>query len=348
MIKRTLHFSNPAYLSLKDSQLMIDLPHLKVLGEKESKKSVPIEDIGIILLDHQQITITHGCIAALLYNNAAIITCDNSHHPTGMMLPIDGHDIQSERFRHQIDASQPLKKQLWQQTIQAKILNQAAVLADRGIEYENMLYWAKSVRSGDPDNYEGRAAAYYWKNVFPKKVDFFRCREGDPPNNLLNYGYAILRAIVARGLVCSGLLPTLGIHHRNKYNAYCLADDIMEPYRPYVDQIVLRIIDNGENFLELGSSIKMQLLNIATVDVQFERGKSPLMVGLQTTTSSLAKCYELSARKIIYPLMKDFDSKRSIKYKSMATDFLSLAAESDIDYNKTISDDKDLPVNECD
>ena len=315
MIKRTLHFSNPAYLSLQKDQLNIDLPHLKTLGEKESKKSVPIEDVGIVILDHQQITITHGCIAALLANNAAIITCNHSHLPTGMMLPIDGHDIQSERFRYQIDASQPLKKQLWQQTVQYKILNQAAVLFDRGIPCDNMVYWARSVRSGDPDNYEARAAAYYWKNVFPKKVDFFRGREGDPPNNLLNYGYAILRAIVARGLVSSGLLPTLGIHHRNKYNAYCLADDIMEPYRPYVDQIVLRIIDNGENFLELGTSIKTQLLSIATVDVQFEKGKSPLMVGLTSTTSSLARCYEGSSRRINYPLMKNFEAKRLNTYK---------------------------------
>ncbi|MFD2286886.1 type II CRISPR-associated endonuclease Cas1 [Pedobacter petrophilus] len=314
MIKRTLHFSNPAYLSLQQDQLVIDLPHLKILGEKESKKKVPIEDIGIILLDHQQITITHGCIAALLDNNAALITCNSGHLPTGMMLPIDGHDIQSERFRHQINASQPLKKQLWQQTTQAKILNQAAILSDRGIPCENMVHWAKSVKSGDPDNYEGRAAAYYWKNVFPKKIEFFRGREGDPPNNLLNYGYAILRAIVARGLVCSGLLPTLGIHHRNKYNAYCLADDIMEPYRPYVDQIVLGIIDRGENFLELGTSIKMQLLGIATVDVQFERGTSPLMVGLQSTTSSLARCYEGITRKINYPLMKNFDTRRPFNY----------------------------------
>lgn len=316
MIKRTLHFSNPAYLSLHQNQLSIDLPHLKVLGEKESKKSIPIEDIGIIILDNQQITITHGCIAALLENNAAIITCNQSRHPTGMMLPIDGHNTQSERFRYQIDASQPLKKQLWQQTVQAKILNQAAILFNRNIACENMVYWAKSVRSGDPDNYEGRAAAYYWKSVFPKKLDFFRGREGDPPNNLLNYGYAILRAIVARGLVCSGLLPTLGIHHRNKYNAYCLADDIMEPYRPYVDEIVLGIIDRGENFLELGTEIKTQLLGIATVDVQFEKSTSPLMVGLQSTTSSLAKCYEGTIRRINYPIMKNFETKRNFNYKN--------------------------------
>lgn len=303
MIKRTLHFSNPAYLSLKDRQLQIDLPNLKTLGEKESKKQVPIEDIGIILLDHQQITITHGCIAALLEKNAAIITCNHSHLPTGMLLPFDGHNTQSETFRYQIEATQPLKKQLWQQTIQAKIANQAAVLAQRGIAHDNMLHWVKQVKSGDPENYEGRAAAYYWKNVFPKKIEFFRGREGDPPNNLLNYGYAILRAIVARGLVCSGLLPTLGIHHRNKYNAYCLADDIMEPYRPYVDEIVLGIIDRGENFLELGTAIKTQLLSIATVDVKFDKTTSPLMVGLQSTTASLAKCYQGKSRKISYPLI---------------------------------------------
>jgi CRISPR-associated protein Cas1 len=303
MIKRTLHFGNPAYLSKLNEQLQIELPHLKALGEKESKKTVAIEDIGIVILDHQQITITHACIAALLQNNAAIITCDDTHHPTGMMLPLEGNNTQSEYFRWQIEASQPLKKQLWQQTIQAKIINQAALLQKRGIEVDNMLHWAKNVRSGDPDNYEGRAAAYYWKYIFPKKLEFFRGREGNPPNNLLNYGYAILRAIVARGLVSSGLLPTLGIHHRNKYNAYCLADDIMEPYRPCVDIIVLDIIDNGENFMELSSSIKTQLLAVASMDLKFGSERSPLMVGVQKTTSSLAKCYEGRLRKINYPLL---------------------------------------------
>lgn len=303
MIKRTLHFGNPAYLSKKDEQMQIDLPHLKVLGEDASKKTVPIEDIGIVILDHQQITITHACIAALLQNNAAIITCDDTHHPTGMMLPLEGNNTQSEYFRYQIEASQPLKKQLWQQTIQAKIINQAALLNQRGIETDNMLHWAKNVRSGDPDNYEGRAAAYYWKYIFPRKLEFTRGREGGPPNSLLNYGYAILRAIVARGLVSSGLLPTLGIHHRNKYNAYCLADDIMEPYRPCVDKIVLDIVDNGEDFFELSPSIKAQLLAVASMDLKFGSETSPLMVGVQKTTSSLAKCYEGRLRKINYPLL---------------------------------------------
>ena len=315
MIKRTLHFSNPAYLSLKEDQLAIELPNLREFGKEESNKTVPIEDIGVVLLDNRQITITHACLAALLQNNAAVITCNQTHHPTGMLLPLDGHDTQSERFRYQIEATQPLKKQLWQQTVQAKILNQAAVLKERGVAYENMLYWAKSVRSGDPDNYEARAAAYYWRNVFPKKITFFRGREGDPPNNLLNYGYAILRALVARALVCSGLLPTFGIHHRNKYNAYCLADDIMEPYRPYLDRIVLQIIDNGENFLELSRSIKSQLLGIASVDVHLEKGRSPLLVGLQNTTASLARCYEGKSRKINYPLLKKLELPRTFVYR---------------------------------
>jgi CRISPR-associated protein Cas1 len=276
---------------------------LREFGEEHSKKSVAIEDIGVLILEHKQITITHGCIAALLENNVAIITCNQTHHPTGLLLPLEGNGLQSKTYRYQIEASQPLKKQLWQQTIQAKINNQAAVLRERGIPMENMLHWVKSVRSGDPDNYEGRAAAYYWKNVFPKKVEFFRGREGNPPNNLLNYGYAILRAIVARGLVSSGLLPTLGIHHHNQYNAYCLADDIMEPYRPFVDQIVLKIIDNGENFLELSTSLKSKLMDIASCDIMIDNETSPLMVGLQKTTSSLVKCYEGKQRKINYPVI---------------------------------------------
>lgn len=206
------------------------------------------------------------------------------------------------------------------------------MLYERGVEMDNMLHWAKSVRSGDPDNYEGRAAAYYWKNVFPKKVDFFRGREGDPPNNLLNYGYAILRAIVARGLTASGLLPTLGIHHRNKYNAFCLADDIMEPYRPYVDRIVLRIIDNGENFLELGNSIKTQLLGIATVDVHFGTETSPLMVGLQKTTASLARCYALKQRKVTYPSLKLPLLNGLAKYRQQDEDLMPNAAEPEQEY----------------
>ena len=315
MIKRTLYFSNPAYLSKKDEQLIITHPsddkdEAKDKEQKEEKyksrmkqNSVPIEDIGIIILDNQQITLSHGLIAALLENNTALVTCDSKHHPTGLFLPLESNQVQSERFQSQIEASVPLKKQLWQQTISAKINNQAGLLRKRKVQYKNMLYWAKEVRSGDPDNFEGRAAAYYWKNIFPPELEFERDRNGVPPNNLLNYGYAILRAIVARALVGSGLLPTLGIHHHNKYNAYCLADDIMEPYRPIVDNIVCEIIDNGEDFEELPTSIKKQLLELSVKEIVIAEESSPLMVGVQRTTASLVKCFESENRKIIYPEM---------------------------------------------
>lgn len=351
MIKRTLYFSNPAYLSKKNEQLVIkqkdqerehdqeqDDEELKekrneekkeglpaVAGSKEGMKenelkekrnkgkierkeiakeifnTIPIEDIGIAILDNQQITLTHGLLSSLLDNNTAIVTCDGSHMPNGLFMPLSSNQLQSEKFKSQIEASEPLKKQLWQQTISIKIRNQAALLKHRNISVTNMNTWSKKVRSGDPDNYEGRAAAYYWKNLFPMIPDFTRDRFGEPPNNLLNYGYAILRAIVARGLVGSGLLPTLGIHHSNKYNAYCLADDIMEPYRPFVDKIVFEIVSNGEDFYELTPSIKKQLLIIPVVDIIIDGEKSPLMVGMQKTTSSLAKCFEGEARKIVYP-----------------------------------------------
>ena len=247
MIKKTLYFGNPAYLSLKNAQLVIKLPEVEkndTLPESfkvQTQVTKPIEDIGVVVLDNQRITITTGAMEALLANNCAIITCDQRSMPVGLMLPLSGNTTQSERFRDQIDASLPLKKQLWQQTIQAKISNQAAVLAKcRRAEVGCLKAWAKDVRSGDPDNFEGRAAAYYWRYLFGLHIDgFTRDREGLPPNNALNYGYAILRAIVARALVSSGMLPTLGIHHHNRYNAYCLADDIMEPYRPYVDERVV-------------------------------------------------------------------------------------------------------------
>jgi len=297
MIKRTLMFSNPAYLSHRNSQLVISFPE----KDKEDR-TVPIEDIGVLLLENQQITISHGCIAALLQNNVAVISCDASHMPTGLILPLDGGHTQAERFRYQIEASLPLKKQLWQQTIQQKIYNQARVLDILGYDVDNMYRWSKAVRSGDPDNFEGRAAAYYWQTIFSKYMEFNRHRAGVPPNNLLNYGYAILRAVVARALVSSGLLPTLGIFHRNKYNAYCLADDIMEPYRPFVDRMVYDIVAEGEEDIsELNTNLKTRLLKMLQVDVQFYDMTSPLMVGMSRTTASLARCFEGVSRKINYP-----------------------------------------------
>ena len=307
MIKRTICFSNPAYLSLKSAQLIIKNPeagnaNFPEFIKSEAVWSIPIEDIGVVVLDNRQITITQCALEALLENNCAVITCDSAHLPVGLMLPLCGNTTQNERFRNQIDASLPLKKQMWQQTIQYKIKNQAAVLKKlRGTEIRNMLTWAVDVRSGDSNNLEARAAAYYWKNMFPGKPYFTRTQDGYPPNNLLNYGYAVLRAVVARALVISGLLPTLGIHHHNRYNAYCLADDIMEPYRPYVDEIVANLFDSGMDCSELTTDLKRELLTIPTIDVTINKQRSPLMVAVGQTTASVSRCFAGDARRIVYP-----------------------------------------------
>lgn len=300
MVKRTLYFGNPAYLSLKDNQLVVKLKDGEV-------KTVPVEDIGYVVLDHRQITITQGALAALEENNVAVITCDTRHLPTGLLLPLAGNTIQSERFQSQIEASVPLKKQLWQQTVQQKILNQANVLKlCRNVEVGNMFAWAKSVKSGDSENREAVAAAYYWKEIFPEVPEFFRDRYGCPPNNMLNYGYAVLRAVVARGLVSSGLLPTLGIFHHNRYNAYCLADDIMEPYRPFVDKLVVDVCIELKGFPDdLDVAIKARLLQIPVLDVIIDGSRSPLMNAVATTTASLSKCYMGELRKILYPEVPD-------------------------------------------
>lgn len=310
MIKKTLCFSNPAYLSLRDAQLLIRLPEVEtneILTEsfkKESERTIPIEDIGVVVLDNRRITVTSGVLEALLENNAAVITCDQRSMPVGLLLPLCGNTTQNERFRDQLEASVPLKKQLWQQTVKLKIQNQAYVLAQvTGKEEKVMNVWADNVRSGDPDNIEARAAAYYWRYLFPDIPTFVRGREGEPPNNLLNYGYAILRAVIARALVGSGLLPTLGIHHHNRYNAYCLADDIMEPYRPYVDQLVIEIIRKVDNYALLTKEIKMELLGIPMLDVVIAGKRSPLMIAAQQTTASLYKCFSGELRRISYPEM---------------------------------------------
>src|SRR5574344_304260 len=307
MIKRTLCFSNPAYLSLKDEQLVIKLLEVEKNDLPQSFKqaavrTISIEDIGVILLDNKQITVTQALLENLLSNNCAVVTCDSAHLPTGLMMPLESNTIQRERFHEQIAASLPLKKQLWQQTVKAKIENQAAVLQQyTQVEVGNMQKWADSVKSGDSGNLEARAAVYYWANIFPQLLHFTRDREGDYPNNLLNYGYAILRAIVARALVATGLLPTFGIHHRNRYNAYCLADDVMEPYRPYVDEMVLKMVPRYLQQDELTQEMKVELLQIPVLDVQIAEKRSPLMIAVAATVVSLYKCYSGECRKIVYP-----------------------------------------------
>jgi CRISPR-associated protein Cas1 len=296
MIKRTLLFSKPAYLSTKNEQLVVNFPEG---GKKEVVR--PIEDLGYVVLEDPQITITNGLIRKLVQNKTAIITCDQQHMPCSMLQPLVGHSEQTERIRHQLNASLPLKKNLWQQTIESKINNQANHLLKREKDALKLRRWAKEVKSGDMGNHEAFAAAYYFQSLFDEIAGFSRNQKGMPPNNLLNYGYAILRAVTARALVSSGMLPSVGIFHHNKYDAFCLADDIMEPYRPFVDAQVYEIVEAGGYIGELTTALKSQLLKIPALDVSLDGNRSPLMVAMSRTTNSLYDCFLGSSRKVLYP-----------------------------------------------
>jgi len=298
MIKRTLLFSNPAYLSTKNQQLVINYPDADT-----PTKTVPIEDVGMIVLENQQITISNGLLSKLIQNNAAVISCDGYHLPIGLLQPLVGHSEQTERMCHQLNASVPLKKNLWQQTICAKIQNQANFMDKLGIPARKMHKWVNEVKSGDTENHESRAAVYYWKHIFEIE-NFTRGQKEAPPNNLLNYGYAILRGLTARALVSSGLLPSVGVFHRNKYNAFCLADDIMEPYRVYVDVLVNTILQSNEDYEILTTTLKTHLLQLPVIDVVIDGNRSPLMVAMSRTTNSLYECFAGIGRKVLYPVFQ--------------------------------------------
>ncbi len=302
-MKRTLFFGNPTYLSVTSNQLEINYPD----KAKLPKKTVPIEDIGIIVLEHPQITITNAVIQNITANKGIIIGCDAQHMPASLMFAYEGHSELSKRYKQQINASIPLQKNLWKQLIEFKISNQAKVLSNQGINNNRLKYLTNKVTSGDSNNCEAQAAVYYWKHIFEDPF-FERDRYGAPPNHLLNYGYAILRAVTARALVASGLLPALGIFHRNKYNAYCLADDIMEAYRPFVDQIVLEIIEEGEMEDYLTIENKKRLLQICTEDVIINKKYRPLMIAMSSTTNSLQQCYEGILRRLLLPKLNNESS----------------------------------------
>lgn len=296
MLKKSILLENKASLSTRNLQLII---------KSEIREStIPVEDIGYLVIDHPEIYISIPAINLLVENNTAVIFCNTSSHlPNGMLLNLNSHHIQQEIFRNQIEASSPLKKQLWQQTIVEKITNQGLLLEKIYNKKNTFPFLASKVLSGDTSNMEGVAASQYWKYFFDSnklEITFKRERFGDYPNNFLNYGYAILRAATARALSGSGLLNTLGIHHKNKYNAFALADDIMEPFRPIVDEKVFEIMQNFDE-QELNTQLKAELLQILTRTVYFKEEKSPLMVGLQKTASSLQQCFTGERKKIKYP-----------------------------------------------
>ena len=294
MLKRTLFFVNPYHLSIRNKQLVARDK------EKKTEKTVPVEDIGYAVFDNQQISFTQSVTEHFARHNVAMIVCNEKHHPVGMMLNLDGNHLQGEVFDIQINASEPLKKNLWQKTIKVKIKNQGELLKKKGLNFEPMLYFAREVKSADRGNMEARAARHYWQTLFAG-TGFRREREGGQPNSLFNYAYAVLRAATAKTLSGSGLLPTLGIHHHNRYNAYRLADDIMEPYRAIVDELVLDVYACNADYEDLTTEIKMDLLELLTLDVKFEKVKRPLGVALSMTTASLVRCFRGEERKISYP-----------------------------------------------
>ena len=294
MITRSIYIGNPAYLKLKDEQMYIMEP-----SSNEMKGKVSVEDLGLLMLDHFQITISHQLIQKMMGNNVVVVSCDAHHLPHGIMLPLYGHTEHSDRIKDQLQASEPLKKQLWKQTVECKIENQKEVLRRLGNYYEPMMNYQNNVKSGDSTNMEGIAAQHYWKYLI--SLDFLRQRFGESPNQFFNFGYAVLRSIVARSIVETGLLPVLGIFHKNKYNPYCLADDLMEPYRPFVDWLVMDWLTKNPEIEELTKEFKAHLLQVATKDVWIDGKKRPLLVAVKTTVISLYKCYITEKRLISYP-----------------------------------------------
>lgn len=295
MIKRALFFSTPFCLSLRDNQMVI-----RTKEEPDMQRSVPIEDIGFVVLEHRQTSVSLPLLNALSENNVAVIFCNEARMPNAMLMNLDSNKTQGESYRAQIEASEPLKKGLWKQIVEAKIRNQAALLHKLGKDGDKLKPFYMNVKSGDADNREAIAAKIYWTELFGR--DFVRLRDGIEPNNLLNYGYTILRAAVARSLMGSGLFPAFGIFHRNRYNSFPLADDIMEPYRPYVDETVYDIYRQG--ITELTPETKGRLLRLLFADTRFDRVTRPLDVGLTFTSASLAKCFAGKQKKLSFPMLE--------------------------------------------
>ncbi len=294
MIKRIIEISSArTYLSVKYDQLVI-----KNNGDVQSQ--IPCEDIGILLVDHVGTTYTHSVFTRLLDAGAAIVLCGGNHHPAGLLLPLESHSAQTERFRQQIEAKEPAKKRLWKQLVQAKIKHQARVVGPDSEVYPALMALRKRVRSGDPQNVEAQASRKYW-GAYLQDVQFRRNVEGKPPNNLLNYGYTVMRAAVARALCSAGLLPSLGLHHCNRYNAFCLADDLVEPFRGYVDAKVKEIVEGDGVPADLTQDLKARLLEVLYETVVISGSKSPLMVGLHRTMASLQRCFAGEQEKLELP-----------------------------------------------
>ena len=295
MIKQSLMFTSPVALSIKYGQLVV-----KSL-EDDRTLTRPVEDIGFVIIDNPMISLTIPLLNELVANNVSVVICDKKQMPQAMLQPLVGNTTLQEIYKYQIEATSPLKKQMWKQLIESKIKNQAALLDRLGKDGKILKPFYANVKSGDTDNREGAAARVYWTQMFEN--GFKREREGDSPNQLLNYGYTILRAAVARALVGSGLYPAFGIFHRNRYNAFPLADDVMEPYRPFVDEVVYSL-RKDDNATDLDKNAKSRLLRVLFADVRIGKMTRPLEVALSLTTASLVKMFKGDTQKLSLPQLR--------------------------------------------
>ena len=292
MLKRTIVLSNPASLRLKDNQMKISLKQ-----EPEDEKSVPIEDVGVLLIENQQVSVTIPLLNALSDANVAVVFCDAKSLPHSVLLPLSSNSTQGETLRLQMAATEPMKKNLWKQIVEAKIKNQAKLLERYGRNANILKVHYTHVLSGDSDNREGIAARLYWQELMG--ADFVRTRDEEGINALLNYGYAVLRAATARALIGSGIMPSIGLFHHNRSNPFPLADDVMEPFRPFVDDVVVQLCE--EEKFELNKETKSALVNVLYCDTQFDKVTRPLQVGLSLMTASLSKCFGKESNKLSLP-----------------------------------------------
>lgn len=292
VIKRTVEISREAaHLTVKHRQLLV-----KRDGETVGK--IPCEDIGVVLVDHPGATYSHAALASLAESDAALVVCGRNHLPSAVLLPLTDHSQVVWRINEQLSASKPLQKQLWKQLVQAKIRAQAHNLDRSQPARSKLLDMARQVRSGDPNNMEAQAARVYWNNYLPDEV-FRRDTNGAGLNSLLNYGYAVMRAAVARALVAAGLMPAIGLKHSNRSNAFCLADDLIEPLRPLVDDRARELFREG--YIEVTPEAKARLLELLAVPVNFADERGPLMVNLHRMASSLVKCFQGQTKKLEIP-----------------------------------------------
>ena len=290
MIKRTIEISTRGVF------LSVELDQLVVALEGQELQRIPIEDIGVLIVDTNGATYTHAVITRLLTSGAVIVACDGKHLPCGLLLPQD-NCLQSQRLAAQVETSKPLRKQLWRQLVSAKIAHQAAMLDHAPAVQSALKGMARRVRSGDPDNLEAQAARRYWPALLGQS--FRRDQEGDPPNNLLNYGYMALRAAVARAIAGAGLHPSLGLHHHNRSNPFCLADDMLEPLRPLVDRRVRALCQAGRT--EIDKEAKRELLGVLTETVTLGDTAGPLLVALERLAASLVGCCQGRSNRLEIP-----------------------------------------------